>query len=175
MAYSRVWDNTRPQGTIRVKDLDDEMRHMREDIAERLADLLGVTITDDPLLPNKFGPGVDIYGTGPQYTQNTAAMGDITGATALDFDVRGNYLQMRLTGNVTFSVSNMRVGATYVLMIQQDGTGGRTVTWPSGIRWPGSTTPTLNTTANRVTLITITPWSSTVGLGSMAGTQYNVS
>lgn len=175
MAYTRTWDNTRPQGTIRVKELDDEMRNLRVDIAERLEDLYGVTITDDPLVPNKFGPGVSLFGAAPQYVQDAADLGDITGSVTIDFDARGNYIKARLTGNVTFTFSNMRLGASYVLILQQDGTGGRTITWPSSVRWPAGTTPTFNTTADRESLVVITPRSSTVALGCLSGTNYNVS
>jgi hypothetical protein len=80
-----------------------------------------------------------------------------------------------LTGAVTFTFSNMRVGTTYVLLIAQNGTGGYAITWPSGVRWPGGTTPTFNTTASRVSLVTITPISGSIALGSLSGTNYNVS
>jgi hypothetical protein len=69
----------------------------------------------------------------------------------------------------------MRPGTSYVLILIQDGTGGRTITWPSGIRWGGGSAPTLVTTANRVTVISIVPYSSTVGLAFLGGTNFNVS
>jgi len=37
---------------------------------------------------------------------------------------------------------------SFTLMLKQDSTGGREVTWPSNIMWPGDNAPTLTTTAN---------------------------
>lgn len=52
MAYSRTWDATRPSGAIDASLIDDEMRILREDIAERLVDITGAAnITGDPLIP----------------------------------------------------------------------------------------------------------------------------
>ena len=54
-----------------------------------------------------------------------------------------------LTGNRTLTLSNVQVGQRFNLTLKQDATGSRTVTWWSGIQWPGGTVPTLTTTANR--------------------------
>lgn len=67
---------------------------------------------------------------------------------------------MTLTDNctVTFSFTNCPVGY-YVLILTQDGTGGRTITWstatPSTTRWLGITgAPILNSTASSVSIAT---------------------
>lgn len=45
---------------------------------------------------------------------------------------------LNLTSDVTtLNLSNVVAGATYELTVIQDGTGGRTVAWPSSILWPG--------------------------------------
>ncbi len=54
-----------------------------------------------------------------------------------------------LTGNRTLTLSNFQIGQRFNLTLTQDGTGGRTVTWWSGIQWPGGTVPTLTTTGGR--------------------------
>lgn len=54
-----------------------------------------------------------------------------------------------LGGNRTLAVSNSRVGQRFNVSLKQDATGSRTVTWWSGISWPGGTAPTLTTTANK--------------------------
>src|SRR5205823_4505982 len=41
------------------------------------------------------------------------------------------------------------VGTIVVLLIYQDATGSRTVTWPTKVKWPGGTAPTLTTTASQ--------------------------
>jgi hypothetical protein len=61
-----------------------------------------------------------------------------------------------LTGNVTFTFSNPVVGAVHRLILVQDATGGRTVTWPANVKWPSSVTPTITATANAVTLCAFT-------------------
>ena len=46
--------------------------------------------------------------------------------------------------------SNIEIGATYMLMIQQDGTGSRLAEWATGYDWgDGEAAPTLTTTASR--------------------------
>lgn len=79
-------------------------------------------------------------------TRNNA--GDTGTALTIDW-VNGNLQRCRLTGNCTFTFSNPVVGASYFLEVLQDGTGGRTVTWPATVKWDNSTTPTSTTTANR--------------------------
>ena len=60
----------------------------------------------------------------------------------------GNTQSVTLTGNPTFTFTGGQDGGRYVLIIKQDLTGSRTVTWPSSsvVRWPGGTPPTLTTT-----------------------------
>jgi hypothetical protein len=61
----------------------------------------------------------------------------------------GNVQSVVLTGNTTFNFTNGQDGGKYILIIKQDSTGGRTVTWPSSVRFPGGVTPTLSTGANK--------------------------
>jgi hypothetical protein len=56
--------------------------------------------------------------------------------------------QFTLMGNVTFTFNNLTQGKTYTLIVIQDGTGSRLVTWPGSVKWPGGTSPTLTTAAN---------------------------
>lgn len=46
---------------------------------------------------------------------------------------------------LTFSNTNP---GRYVLILTQDGTGSRTVTWPTAVKWAGGTAPTLSTGAS---------------------------
>jgi hypothetical protein len=81
------------------------------------------------------------------------------GATVtVDFDA-GNQGKVTLGGNRTIAFSNAVEGQSYKLRIQQDGTGSRTVTWPSSgvtINWPGGTAPTLATTGGHADVIVLT-------------------
>lgn len=72
---------------------------------------------------------------------------DSDGATVtFDMDA-SNIHQVELAGNRTLAVSNADAGQAFVIRLIQDGTGSRTVTWFSTIKWPGGTEPTLTTTA----------------------------
>ncbi|MDB5195566.1 MAG: hypothetical protein JWO84_750 [Parcubacteria group bacterium] len=60
----------------------------------------------------------------------------------------GNVQKMTLASNPTLTFSNGQAGGEYTLILSQDGTGGRSVTWPASILWPGGITPTLTSTSN---------------------------
>lgn len=87
-----------------------------------------------------------------QYFSTRYALTD--GATiALDWD-NGNVQSVTLGGNRTFTFANPKDGGRYVIVLTQDGTGSRTVTWPT-IKWQGGSAPTLTTTAAKKDIITI--------------------
>ena len=52
-------------------------------------------------------------------------------------------------GNITIAISNETVGQCFLVEITQDGTGSRTVTWFTTIKWAGGSAPTLTTGANK--------------------------
>jgi hypothetical protein len=54
-----------------------------------------------------------------------------------------------LGDNRTLALSNSDAGQKFIIKLVQDGTGSRTVTWFSTIKWAGGVTPTLTTTANK--------------------------
>ena len=58
-----------------------------------------------------------------------------------------------LGGNRAFVFLNGQKGKHYTLLIKQDATGSRTVTWPSSVRWPGTQGPPLTTTAGKADYI----------------------
>lgn len=43
----------------------------------------------------------------------------------------GPAIRVTLKGNITLAMKNQRGGQRYVLILKQDATGSRTVTWPS--------------------------------------------
>lgn len=76
------------------------------------------------------------------------------GATvAIDWD-NSRVQTVTLGGNRTFTFANPQVGGTYILIVKQDGTGTRTVTWPT-IKWAGGSAPTLTTTINKADIVGI--------------------
>lgn len=54
-----------------------------------------------------------------------------------------------LTANCTFTFPTPTAGGSFVLVLDQDATGSRTVTWPASVRWAGGSAPTLTTTASK--------------------------
>lgn len=75
---------------------------------------------------------------------------DSDGGT-ITFDMSAsNVHTVTLAGNRTLAVSNTSTGQAFVIRLVQDGTGSRTVTWFSTIKWPAATVPTLTTTGSRV-------------------------
>lgn len=68
--------------------------------------------------------------------------------TALTIDWNnGDTQRVTMTGNCTFTFSNPVAGRTYTLILTQDGTGSRTATWPTAVKWAAGSAPTLTTTA----------------------------
>jgi hypothetical protein len=63
--------------------------------------------------------------------------------------------KITLTANCTFTFTAPNGPGNFVLRLIQDGTGGRTVTWPAAVKWVGSAAPTLTTTAAAVDIVTI--------------------
>lgn len=79
------------------------------------------------------------------------------GATiTIDFSL-GNKFTVTLGGNRTVAFSNDVAGQVVAVRLKQDGTGSRTITWPSGISWAGGSAPTLTTDANKADWIVIIP------------------
>jgi len=84
---------------------------------------------------------------------NKAAKGALNtesdGATVtFDLDEADTHT-VTLGGNRTLALSNADVGQRFVIRLVQDGTGTRTVTWFSTIKWPGGLVPTLTTTGGK--------------------------
>lgn len=72
------------------------------------------------------------------------------GATdTLDLSTGNEFRITMPAGNITIAISNETSGQKFIISILQDGTGSRTVTWFSTIRWAGGSAPTLTTTASK--------------------------
>ena len=101
-------------------------------------------------------------------TQATA-----TGATTVNM-ANGNVHKLTLTGNVTltFSGATNGVGCSMTVYIAQDGTGSRTITWPT-IKWAGGVAPTASTAASAIDIYTFfTMDGGTTWFGNQAGKGY---
>ena len=87
-----------------------------------------------------------------QYNSVRYGLTDVA-TIALDWD-DGNVQSVTLGGNRTFTFANPKDGGRYLIKLTQDGTGTRTITWPT-IIWRGGTAPTLTTTGGKTDLITL--------------------
>jgi hypothetical protein len=85
------------------------------------------------------------------YSERLTALGNVTGSIGLDLSL-SNFFSLTATGNIAFSYSNAPSGRVFAFTVafKQDATGGRTITWPSGTKWPGGSVPPATTNANAV-------------------------
>lgn len=101
-----------------------------------------VGTTDTQTLTNKTltNPTVTNYVETP-YSANSS--------TAITLDLANGTVQIiTLTGNATITMPTATSGKSFVMMLKQDGTGSRTVTW-STVKWAGGTAPTITSTASK--------------------------
>lgn len=76
--------------------------------------------------------------------------------TAITIDWKlGQKQKLTLTGNATLTFTAPRGPCNLILKVVQDATGSRTITWPSAVKWPGGTAPTLTTTASATDIIAL--------------------
>lgn len=123
-------------------------------------------------IPHDFSNGGTMTGnlqlSGAQAYIDVPTTHNPSGTTVtIDWD-DGNYQVLDLgsaSGNVTVSFSNAKAGASYILEVIQAATP-RTITWPSGVKWPNGTAPTLTTTNDAVDVICFLAKSDSLFRGS---------
>ncbi len=127
-----------------------------------------VGTTDTQTLTNKT-ISAGVFNDG--YTEETVTAN--TG-TAYTIDLANGTVQiLTLTGNCTFTFPTATAGRSFIMILKQDGTGSRTVTWPAAVKWPGSTAPTITSTASRSDKYIFTA-DGTNWIGSNAGQNYTL-
>jgi len=95
---------------------------------------------------NAAGTYTGVAKGGTLFTPRNVVTG--TGTQNLDFSL-GNVQQFTFgAGNATFTFSNIPNSAKLTIVIIQDGTGGRTLTWPATAKFIGGAAPTLSAGAN---------------------------
>jgi hypothetical protein len=113
--------------------------------------------------------------TNPTVTNYTETLVTANTGTAYTINITNGTVQyLTLTGNCTYTFPTPVAGKSFMLIQRQDGTGGRTVTWPASVDWPGATAPTLTSTANRVDKFVFTAIDGSNWLASNAGQNYTV-
>jgi hypothetical protein len=65
----------------------------------------------------------------------------------------GNMQKVTMTGNCTFTFTAPGGISKVMLQLTQDGTGGRTATWPAAVKWPSAVAPTLTSAAGSVDFV----------------------
>lgn len=108
------------------------------------------------------------YGVGSNNTLTDGA------TVTLDFSQWiGNSFKLTLGGNRTFATwLNAAPGMKFDLLLYQDGTGSRTMTWPTNVLWAAGTAPTLTTTALAFDFLRFTYHTAIGWLGETVGKAY---
>lgn len=98
----------------------------------------------------------------------------ITSSPTLDLNL-GNIFEVTLSANATFVFNNpapVGYASSFSLYVKQDATGGRTITWPSSVRWSGAA-PTPTSTANSIDLYVFETYNGgAMWFGAQAGTNF---
>jgi hypothetical protein len=120
----------------------------------------------------KGSTGAMQFNTGWADTANTTFSATLSINCALV-----NSYRATLTANTTsFAFTNVPASGlvyTVTLFLTQDGTGSRTMTWPTGTKWQGGAAPVLTTTAGKTDIITLTtPDGGTNWYGAVVGLNY---
>lgn len=152
---------------------------------------IGVTVqgydSDLAAFALKTAPAGDVVGTTDTQTltNKTIEAGTFTNgyteevatantSTAYTIDLANGSVQiLTLTGNCTFTFPTATAGKSFILLLKQDGTGSRTVTWPASVKWPSGTAPTITATASKLDKYIFTA-DGTNWYGSNAGQNYTV-
>lgn len=137
-------------------------------VNETTGNFLIGTSTDDGANKLQVTGGFALTGN---YTE-----GVVTANTSTAYTIAltaGTVQVLTLTGNCTFTFPTATAGKSFTLLLKQDGTGSRTVTWPASVKWPGGTAPTITPTASKLDKYVFTS-DGTNWYGSTAGQNYTV-
>jgi hypothetical protein len=87
--------------------------------------------------------------TNPTVTNYVETLYTANTSTAITIDLANGTVQnLTLTGNATITMPTAVAGKSFIIILSQDATGSRTVTW-STVSWPSATAPTITSTASR--------------------------
>lgn len=89
--------------------------------------------------------------------ENISKQENITDSTsALSIDLlSASSFKIILTANCTFTFTNPSTGGVTTLILKQDTTGSRLVTFPINVKWQGGIAPLLSTNPGKIDLITL--------------------
>jgi hypothetical protein len=87
--------------------------------------------------------------TNPTVTNYVETLFSANTSTAITVSLANGTVQnLTLTGNATITMPAAVAGKSFIIILSQDATGSRTVTW-STVSWPSATAPTITSTASK--------------------------
>lgn len=116
-------------------------------------------------LTDETGTGSAVFNVNPTidganftgHAQTAPVAGSSTGGVLTLDMTESNVFTSTLTENVvTLTLNNPAQGQTVNMLLTQDSTGSRLMTWPASFKWPGGTASVLSTNSNAVDLLVIT-------------------
>ena len=140
------WPTT-PASTTNLDSGSDNPGLARSDIKQDVDNLNSILSFYD-----STGP----FGTAGTYTKQQAfGMTTLTDASSIAWDLSLNQVATVTLGGsrALANPTNKVAGATYVLIVKQDGTGSRTLSFGSDYKFHLGATPTLSTGANHVDIL----------------------
>lgn len=115
-----------------------------------------------------------VTSSGVSVTPETVNSVAATGATETIPDITtATVHRLTLDANCTLTFPTAGAGKSFTLVLIQDATGSRTVTWPAEVKWAGGTTPTLTTTAAKKDVFTFLCADGTNWLGFTSGQNFS--
>jgi hypothetical protein len=104
-----------------------------------------VTISAGTITSTTIASPTITSGTLTDYTETAPA--SVNSGTSQTISLSsGTVLRYTLTGNCTFTMPTATAGKSFIVMLTQDGTGGRTATFTS-VKYPSGIVPVMTTTA----------------------------
>jgi hypothetical protein len=100
---------------------------------------------------------VAVLGTAQSFTTAHGFSGTtLTDGASISWDLAANQVAtVTLAGNRTLTNPTNKVnGNVYILVVKQDGTGGRTLSFGTDYKFAGGTAPTITTTASKADVLT---------------------
>jgi hypothetical protein len=76
----------------------------------------------------------------------------VTATSSVNWNV-GNVQTLTLSSDQTLTFSNGQAGGEYTLILNQDSTGGRQVTWPASVKWVNGSSLNLSATSTGVDIV----------------------
>jgi len=131
----------------------------------------GVTLTNSVTGTGKMVLDTNPTITNPTVTNYVETPYSANSSTAITLSLANGTVQIiTLTGNATITMPTAVSGKSFTLLLKQDATGSRTVTWTT-VSWPSATAPTITSTASKLDKYVFIS-DGTSWFGSTAGQNY---